>query len=108
MGYILELKNGNWYVGITERGIDRLYEHFCGLGAKWTKLHKPVTIHSFEYIGSNMNDASAWEKHTTLEMMYSKGYKKVRGYTWCKLEIQQRPYELIRKMAIELTNMAIV
>ena len=62
IGYILQLENDNWYVGITFRGTDRLYEHFCGLGAKWTKLHKPVAIHKVEYIGSDISSASAWEK----------------------------------------------
>ena len=98
-GYILQLENDNWYVGITERGTDRLYEHFCGLGAKWTKLHKPVTIHRVEYIGSNQNSASAWEKETTLSYMEKKGHKKVRGYLWCKIHMPQRPRELIQRLA---------
>ena len=108
MGYILQLENDNWYVGITERGTDRLYEHFCGLGAKWTKLHKPVTIHRVEYIGSNISSASAWEKKTTLEMMCQKGYKHVRGYQWCHIDMPQRPQELIsilaKKLATEWTS----
>jgi predicted GIY-YIG superfamily endonuclease len=104
MGYILQLQNENWYVGITERGTDRLYEHFCGLGAKWTKLHKPVSIHRLDYIGSTKTEASEWEKQATLELMHRMGYKKVRGYTWCQLDMTQRPHELIRKMAIELAK----
>ena len=105
MGYILQLENENWYVGITERGTDRLYEHFCGLGAKWTKLHKPVSIHRLDYIGSTKTEASEWEKQTTLELMHQKGYKNVRGYTWCQIALPQRPRELISKMATELTIM---
>ena len=102
MGYILQLENDNWYVGITERGTDRLYEHFCGLGAKWTKLHKPITIHSMEYIGSNQSSASVWEKKTALEMMCQKGYKSVRGYQWCHIDMPQRPLELISILAKKL------
>ena len=104
MGYILQLENDNWYVGITARGTDRLYEHFCGLGAKWTKLHKPVSIHNVSYIGDNKCSASEWEKNTTLEMMCQKGYKKVRGYNWCHIVLQNRPDELIRKLAKELAE----
>ena len=99
IGYILQLENDNWYVGITFRGIERLYEHFCGLGAKWTKLHKPVTIHKVEYIGSDISYASAWEKQTTLSYMEEKGYKKVRGAGWCHIDMPQRPQELIRRFA---------
>ena len=98
-GYILQLENDNWYIGITFRGIERLYEHLCGLGAKWTKLHKPLTIHKIEYIGSDITSASSWEKETTLSYMEEKGYKKVRGYTWCHLDMKQRPRELIRRLA---------
>ena len=104
LGYILELENDNWYVGITERGTERLYEHFSGLGAKWTKLHKPVRIHKVEYIGSDKNSAGRWEKETTLLFMQKKGYKKVRGFTWCQIEMQQRPGALIRRLAKQLAT----
>ena len=99
MGYILQLEGGNWYVGITKRGTERLYEHFCGLGAKWTKLHKPVSIHAISYIGDNEDSANVWEKNNTLEMMCQKGYKNVRGYQWCQLVLLQRPGALIRLLA---------
>ena len=104
IGYILQLENDHWYVGITQRGTDRLYEHFCGLGAKWTKMHKPVAIHRVEYIGSNRSSASAWEKKNTLEMMCQKGYKNVRGDRWCHIDMPQRPRELIRILAKKLTR----
>ena len=103
IGYILQLENDNWYVGITFRGTDRLYEHFCGLGAKWTKLHKPFAIHKVEYIGSDISSARAWEKNTTLSYMEDKGYNKVRGAGWCQIDIRQRPQELIRRLAKKLT-----
>ena len=104
IGYILHLENDNWYVGITFRGVERLYEHFCGLGSKWTKLHKPVTIHKVEYIGSDIICASAWEKKTTLSYMEDKGYKKVRGAGWCHIDMSQRPQELIRRLAKKLAT----
>lgn len=104
IGYILQLENDNWYVGITFRGTERLYEHLCGLGAKWTKLHKPVTIHKIEYIGPDITSASSWEKETTLSYMEEKGYKKVRGYTWCHLDMKQRPRELIHRLAKKLAK----
>ena len=103
-GYILELENDNWYVGITERGTERLYEHFCGLGAKWTKLHKPVRIHKVEYIGSDNNSAASWEEETTLLYMEQHGYKNVRGAGWCQINMPQRPRELIRRLAKKLAT----
>ena len=99
LGYILELENNHWYIGITERGTERLFEHFCNVGAKWTKLHKPVRIHKVEYIGSNNDSANRWEKETTLLYMERYGYKNVRGAGWCQINMPQRPQELIRRLA---------
>ena len=104
MGYILQLENDKWYIGISKRGTDRLYEHYCSLGAKWTKLHHPVAIHKIEYIGSNMKSALAWEKETTIEMMFQMGYKNVRGSSWCSIVLPQRPHELICRLANKLAT----
>lgn len=40
--YILELENGNYYVGKTDGLEKRLEQHFSGQGSEWTKLHKPI------------------------------------------------------------------
>jgi predicted GIY-YIG superfamily endonuclease len=93
IGYILELENDNWYVGISSRGTTRLYEHFCGFGSKWTKKHKPIKVHTITYVGDR-NTASSWEKENTLSLMAEKGWKNVRGYTWCQLELTKRPLSL--------------
>ena len=88
IGYILELEEDNWYVGISSRGTYRLYEHFCGFGAKWTKLHRPVKVHTITFVGNSSN-AARWEKENTLSMMYLKGWEKVRGYNWCQIALKR-------------------
>ena len=43
--YILKLRGGKWYVGYTERGIERVLEHLKNKGkfkaAKWTQKYRP-------------------------------------------------------------------
>ena len=76
--YTLELANGNYYVGWTTDLNRRLYEHFNGAGAKWTKEHKPIRIVSV-CIGDK-----ALENEETRNLMEIYGPDKVRGGNWCK------------------------
>ena len=106
IGYIIELEDDNWYVGISSRGTYRLYEHFCGFGSKWTKLHRPLKVHTITYVGDR-ETAGRWEKENTLSLMYKKGWEKVRGYHWCHL-VMERPKALVswaaRKLATDFLN----
>ena len=103
IGYILELKGGNWYVGISERGTYRVYEHFCGFGSKWTKLHRPVKVHTITYVGNKQN-AARWEKENTFQMMFQKGWEKVRGSHWCQIQLPERPKALVSWSATKLAE----
>ena len=107
IGYILQLEGDNWYVGISSRGTLRLYEHFCGFGSKWTKLHRPVKVHTITYVGDKQN-AARWEKENTLSLMYQKGWENVRGYNWCQIQLPERPKALVswaaRKLATDFLN----
>ena len=42
--YILECRDGSYYVGITNDLRSRVAEHNAGEGAAWTKLRRPVTL----------------------------------------------------------------
>ena len=47
--YVLELEDGYFYCGVTTNLNLRYCQHFTGRGgAKWTRLHKPIRIHSVE------------------------------------------------------------
>ena len=100
IGYVLKLRSGKWYVGISARGTERLYEHFCGYGAKWTKLHKPVAVQSIEFIPGGKNAADEWERETTLSYMEDKGFENVRGAGWCHIE-QRVPASLLDRLCAE-------
>ena len=103
IGYIIQLTCGKWYVGISARGTTRLYEHFCGFGAKWTKKYKPVAVHTITYVGDAIN-ASLWEKENTLSLMAEKGWQNVRGYNWCQITMTKRPPLLERWAAKKLAS----
>jgi hypothetical protein len=95
--YILELEDDNYYVGITRNGLDnRITQHFTGNGAKWTKEYHPVSIH--DYYMFNMDfDIEFLEDVITLEMMEEKGWKNVRGGSWCQVDMPRPPARLAEK-----------
>jgi len=78
--YVLKLENENWYVGITYNLNLRMAQHWSGNGAKWTKLHKPISIEKVIYPAS-----TEIENQTTLELMEQYGKEKVRGGNYCKV-----------------------
>lgn len=77
--YTLELSGGNYYIGWTTDLNRRLYEHFNGAGAKWTKEHKPIRI-----VSVCIGDKSL-ENEETRKLMELYGPDKVRGGNWCKV-----------------------
>ena len=72
--YVLELEDGNVYVGKTNRGKARLEQHIKGKGAEWTKLHKPKRVLAYF---QNAKDSD--EQKVTNQMIRRFGAKKVRG-----------------------------
>lgn len=80
--YTLYLNGGYYYVGITAYKSTKIrYEqHINGVGAKWTKLHKPAGIleqKSLGYIAESK--AIEYETAKTIEMIDTHGINKVRG-----------------------------
>ena len=46
--YVLLCDDESFYIGITNDLYKRWYEHKTGIGAKWTKTHKPVKVIHYE------------------------------------------------------------
>ena len=86
IGYVLELGNGCYYVGISIGLNTRLLQHInnSNQSSKWVKLHKFKSVLSLEFIGKGETDkiAKQWERTNTLRMMKKYGYDKVRGHCW--------------------------
>jgi len=78
--YILKLEDDCWYVGITYNLNIRMAQHWTSNGAKWTKLHKPISIEGVIYPAS-----TEIENQKTLELMEKYGKEKVRGGNYCKV-----------------------
>lgn len=80
--YILKLEDDCWYIGITHDLNKRLGQHWSGEGAKWTKLHKPISVERVIFPA----DGDTIENDTTKEYMEKYGKDKVRGGSWCRVE----------------------
>ena len=83
--YILKLRGGKWYVGYTERGMDRIQDHIEKKGAKWTKAHRPVKPYPYHQTFPGMTRED--ENKLTLEWMTKYGIKNVRGGEWCMVKM---------------------
>ena len=85
--YVLKLEGDDkfdsyYYVGSTHQLNIRLAQHIAQCGAKFTKLHKFVSIHSVELVDG---DALQRENELTLELMNTFSSDQVRGGKYCKL-----------------------
>tara|TARA_R110000765_G_scaffold268162_2_gene367168 strand:- start:225 stop:554 length:330 start_codon:yes stop_codon:yes gene_type:complete len=81
--YVLELQDGCYYVGQSYDINFRISQHKSSNGSRWTKLHKPIRIHSVR------DDID--ENTLTKEYMRKYGWEKVRGGSWCKVEMKFAP-----------------
>ena len=79
--YTLKLREGKYYVGLTNNVDRRLNEHNSGKGSAWTKKYKFVSV-----ISTVKGDAMDEEKRT-LEMMEKYGVQNVRGGSYTTLKI---------------------
>ena len=71
-----------YYAGSTHQLNIRVAQHIALCGAKFTKLHKVVSIHSAELVNG---DALQKENELTLELMNTFTPEQVRGGKYCKL-----------------------
>lgn len=88
--YTLKLEGDNYYVGYTERPVmQRFEEHVKGIGAIWTKMHKPIEIIS--YVPGNMHD----ENEISWNLIQKYGIERVRGGKYCQRYYSETPKEVI-------------
>ena len=82
--YVLLLEDNCMYVGNSLSLSNRLSQHWQGLGARWTKLHKPVSVLEVHMVADG-EDANDLENKRTLELMQEHGADKVRGGRYCAI-----------------------
>jgi hypothetical protein len=72
--YILKLEDDCWYIGKTKDVDKRVQSHMKGAGSVWTRLHKPVTVHTI------FHDVSPFDEDKYTKIYMAKyGMDKVRG-----------------------------
>jgi predicted GIY-YIG superfamily endonuclease len=81
--YVLELEHSCVYVGATMNFNVRMAQHFSGIGAKWTKLHKPLKVIEVVYPMTPGLENEITKKYFALY-----GKEKVRGGSWCRVKSQ--------------------
>ena len=79
--YVLKLEGDNWYVGMSYNLNIRWAQHWSGNGAKWTKLHPPISVERVIFDATE----EGIENRITLQMMEIYGNDKVRGGSYCKV-----------------------
>lgn len=78
--YVLQLEEGNYYIGQTDDLVERIHEHRTGKGATWTKIYKVINTVETLCVGvCNLEKAKITEDRITLEYMKRFGWQKVRG-----------------------------
>jgi len=83
--YVLKLKKGKYYVGLTRNDFQRLNQHKEGKGAAWTKKYPPVSIES---VTPNLKESD--ENRITIEMMKKHGIENVRGGEWYHVKLSPK------------------
>ena len=91
--YVLKLKRGKYYVGMTRRNIDRVLDHIDGKGAAWTKKYPPSETKPILSFQENLRESD--ENRITLETMAKYGVRNVRGGDWCRVRL---PIEELRAL----------
>jgi len=83
--YTLQLQNDCYYVGWSSQLDHRIAQHFSGKGSAWTQLHKPVQVLQC------IPGTTALENSTTIALMCSVGWEKVRGGLWNRVDMESPP-----------------
>jgi len=98
--YVLELKNGKYYVGVTDNVDKRFAQHLTGDGgAAWTKLHEPIKIIE-ERISTSLFD----EEKVTKDYMLKYGIENVRGGPYSAVELDSAKLESLEQSIWSATD----
>jgi len=90
--YILELQDGNYYIGKTSNVIQRYQQHLNGDGSAWTRAYPPISL------VKTIENASAFdEDKVTKEYMAKYGIDKVRGGTYVQINLSIAHKQVLQK-----------
>ena len=81
--YVLQLRNGGYYVGKSENIDARVQQHTSGLGSAWCRHKGGVVKEVPTVFAGTLQDTASWEMNETVTQMLLHGYANVRGWEFC-------------------------
>jgi cellular nucleic acid-binding protein len=97
--YVLELKNGKYYVGKTNNPDFRLKNHVNSDGSEWTKIHKPIRLIELK---PDCDDYD--EDKITRQYMDKYGINNVRGGSFVSVKLNKSIINILEKMSNGTNN----
>lgn len=91
--YILQCKEGKYYVGKTNNIEFRIEDHFCGEGSEWTSIFDPICL-----IEIHHNCDKYDEDKYTFMYMDKYGIDNVRGGSFTKIYLEESDRKTIMKI----------
>jgi len=89
--YILRLEGGRYYIGKSDNIAKRFQQHVSGHGSAWTKKYKPVALEK------KIENVSPFEEDKyTKEYMSKYGMDKVRGGSYCEVDLSEFQMEALK------------
>jgi predicted GIY-YIG superfamily endonuclease len=90
--YVLELADGNYYVGRSSNVAERMIQHCNGEGSAWTQKYKPKKVLE------TREELSAFdENNITKEYMQKYGIDHVRGGSYCQVKLENNTISLLNQ-----------
>ena len=86
--YVLRLERGKYYVGLTRKNVERIWQHIDCKGAAWTKKYPPKEGREILFMEDGLKVAD--EDRITLETMSKYGVRNVRGGQWCRVNMSTK------------------
>ena len=86
--YVLELAEGNVYVGKTTNHTRRIGQHQSGCGAAFTRRFPPTGT-LLPRLGDVRGSGDAAERDETLRYMFLRGPRNVRGWKYTQVTLSQ-------------------
>ena len=103
--YVLQLEDECWYVGTTKSCKDRLYDHRNGYGSSWTRAHAVVgEFHQLKQLSCTAEEARFEEDKMTKMLMLKHGIKRVRGGSYCRVNLPAEETRALKRELYHATN----
>ena len=100
--YVLRLQRGKYYVGMTRKNVERIWQHIDGKGAAWTKKYPPKEGNEMLSFQDGLKASD--ENRITIEMMAKYGIKNVRGGEWCRVKMHSKTISELNRKIRSLQN----